>query len=122
MAITKPGNSEECGPQRGRGRPQLRCDEETRGVIVDAARHGFAANGFAGTGMDSVARAAGVSTKTLYRLFPNKVTLFEAMVTERTETLISTVKLRACDGGDLEAALADALLVGGELVLDGEGL
>ena len=120
MAITKPGNSEECEPQRGRGRPQLRCDEETRAVIVDAARHAFAANGFAGTGMDSVARAAGVSTKTLYRLFPNKVTLFEGMVTERTETLVSTVKLRACDGGDVETALAEALLMCGELMLDGE--
>jgi AcrR family transcriptional regulator len=120
MAITKPGNSEDCGPQRGRGRPQARCDEETRAVIVDAARHAFAANGFAGTGMDSVARAAGVSTKTLYRLFPNKVALFEGMVTERTDTLVSTVKLRACDGGDVEAALAEALVMCGELMLDGE--
>src|SRR6201995_1444685 len=122
MAITKPGNSEECGPQRGRGRPQLRCDDETRAVIVDAARHGFAANGFAGTSMDTVARAAGVSTKTLYRLFPNKVALFEGMVIERTETLVSTVKLRACDGGDVETALAEALLMCGELMLDGEGI
>jgi AcrR family transcriptional regulator len=120
MAITKPRNSEDCGPQRGRGRPQARCDEETRAVIVDAARHAFAANGFAGTGMDSVARAAGVSTKTLYRLFPNKVALFEGMVTERTDALVSTVKLRACDGGDVEAALAEALVMCGELMLDGE--
>jgi AcrR family transcriptional regulator len=107
-------------PQRGRGRPQLRCDEETRAVIVDAARHAFAGAGFAGTGMDSVARSAGVSTKTLYRLFPNKMTLFDAMVTERTDALVSTVKLRGCDGGDVEAALAEALLVCGELMLDSE--
>jgi AcrR family transcriptional regulator len=105
---------------RGRGRPQARCDEETRAVITEAARHAFAANGFAGTGMDSVARAAGVSTKTLYRLFPNKQTLFEGMVTGRLDAFVSVVKLRACDGGDVEAALADALLVCGELILDGE--
>jgi hypothetical protein len=30
------------------------------------------------------------------------------------------VKLRACDGGDVEAALAEALLMCGELMLDGE--
>src|SRR6201999_1235081 len=120
MAITKPGNSEECGPQRGRGRPQIRCDEETRAVIVDAARHAFAANGFAGTSTDALARSAGVSTKTLYRLFPTKAVLFEGMVTERTETLVSTVKLRACDGGDVEPALAEALLMCGDLMLDGE--
>jgi AcrR family transcriptional regulator len=98
----------------------VRCDEETRAVIVEAARHAFAANGFAGTGMDSVARAAGVSTKTLYRLFPNKQALFEGMVSERIATFVSIVKLRACDGGDVEVALADALLVCGELILDGE--
>ena len=107
-------------PQRGRGRPQVRCDEETRAVIVDAARKQFAGTGFAGTSMDSVARAAGVSTKTLYRLFPNKVALFEGMVTERTDALVSTVKLRACDGGDVERALGEALLMCGELMLDGE--
>src|SRR5580693_5780395 len=119
MAVTKMRDGKTASvaaePQRGRGRPQLRCDEETRAVIVDAARHAFAANGFAGTGMDSVARAAGVSTKTLYRLFPNKQALFDAMVMERTDALVSTVKLRACDGGDVEAALSEALQVCGEL-------
>jgi AcrR family transcriptional regulator len=107
-------------PQRGRGRPQVRCDEETRAVITDAARHAFAANGFAGTGMDSVARAAGVSTRTLYRLFPNKASLFEGMVSKRIADFVSSVTLRACDGGDVEPALAEALLICGELMLDGE--
>lgn len=124
MAVTKMRGEDNAGdgaqPQRGRGRPQVRCDQETRALILSAARHAFAATGFAGTGMDSVARAAGVSTKTLYRLFPNKQELFEGMVTERIENFISVVKLRACDGGDVEAALADALLVCGELILDGE--
>jgi AcrR family transcriptional regulator len=120
MAITNPGNSEECGPQRGRGRPQVRCDEETRAIIVDAARHAFAANGFAGTSTEALARSAGISTKTLYRLFPTKAGLFEAMVIDRTDALVATVKLRACDGGDVETALAEALLMCGELMLDGE--
>lgn len=123
MAITKM-RDEEAGSAaeqpRGRGRPQQRCDEETRAVIVDAARHAFAANGFAGTSTDALARSAGVSTKTLYRLFPTKAVLFEAMVTDRTDALVSTVKLRACDGGDVEPALAEALLMCGELMLDGE--
>jgi AcrR family transcriptional regulator len=124
MAVTKMRGQDSAGDgvetPRGRGRPQLRCDQETRGVIVDAARQQFAGSGFAGTSMDSVARAAGVSTKTLYRLFPNKVALFEGMVAERTDALVSTVKLRACDGGDVEPALAEALLMCGELMLDGE--
>jgi AcrR family transcriptional regulator len=125
MTVTKLRGGENranvaAGPQRGRGRPQARCDEETRAVIVDAARKQFAGAGFAGTSMDSVARAAGVSTKTLYRLFPNKVALFEGMVIERTDAIVSSLKLRACDGGDVEAALSEALLMCGELMLDGE--
>src|SRR5215467_5025751 len=94
---------------RGRGRPQARCDEETRAIIFDAARAEFAATGYAATSMETVAKRAGISTKTLYRLIPNKAALFEAMVTDRIAGFVSRVKLRACEGNDVEAALADAL-------------
>ena len=107
-------------PRRGRGRPQLRSDEETRALILEAARYEFSHSGYAATSMENVARRASVSTKTLYRLVPNKAALFEAMVTERTHGLISVVKLRACDGGDIEAALTEALLACAELMLDGD--
>ena len=104
--------------RRGRGRPQARCDEETRGIIFEAARHEFAASGYAATSMDGVARRAGVSTKTLYRLIPNKAALFEAMITDRIDRFVSVVRLRACDGKDIEKALREALVVCGELILD----
>jgi AcrR family transcriptional regulator len=106
--------------ERGRGRPQARSDEETRAVIYEAARHEFAASGYAATNVESVARSAGVSTKTVYRLIPNKAALFEAMITERIERFASVVRLRACEGGDIEAALRDALMVCGELILDAD--
>jgi len=106
--------------RRGRGRPQARCDEDTREIIFEAARHEFAASGYAATSMESVARRAGVSTKTLYRLIPNKAALFEAMITARIDRFASGVRLRACDGRDIEAALREALMVCGELILDGE--
>lgn len=106
--------------RRGRGRPQARCDEDTRAIIFEAAGHEFAANGYAGTSMDGVARRAGVSTKTLYRLIPNKAALFEAMITDRIDTFASVVRLRACDGGDIEKALREALMVCGELILDSD--
>ena len=35
----------------------------------------------------AVARRAGVSTKTLYRLIPNKAALFEGMVTDRLDRI-----------------------------------
>ncbi|MGA7808987.1 TetR/AcrR family transcriptional regulator, partial [Bradyrhizobium sp.] len=98
----------------------LRSDEETRAIILDAARSEFAAGGYAATCMEQVARRASVSTKTLYRLIPNKEALFEAMVTDRIDRFASVVKLRGCEGRDIEAALTEALRVCGELILDGE--
>jgi AcrR family transcriptional regulator len=118
MAITKARASDESAP-RGRGRPQVRPDEETRAVILDAARHEFASTGYAATSMESVARRAGVSTKTLYRLIPTKAALFEAIITDGIDRFVSRIRLRACDGGDIEAALREALIACGELVLNG---
>src|SRR5215469_14719164 len=106
--------------RRGRGRPQQRSDEETRAVILEAARYEFSHTGYAATGMESVARRAGVSTKTLYRLYPNKAAVFEAMVADRIEMFVSIVKLRACNGGDIEVALTEALTICAYLMLDGE--
>ena len=122
MTTTKkaqPGK-EAAETRRGRGRPQLRSDEETRAVILEAARHEFASSGYAATNMESVARAAGVSTKTLYRLIPNKAALFEAMITDRIDRFAAVVRLKACDGSDINAALCEALIICGELLLDGE--
>src|SRR5262245_66243556 len=118
MAITKTGISvsEE---RRGRGRPQARPDEETRTVILDAARQEFAASGYAATSMESVARRAGVSTKTLYRLIPNKGTLFEEILTDGIDRFVSRIRLRACDGSDIEGSLREAMIAVGELILDG---
>ena len=106
--------------RRGRGRPPARTDEETRAVIYDAARHEFAGSGFAATSMESVAKRAGVSTKTLYRLIPNKAALFEGTLTNRMDRFVSVVRLRACDGSNIEAALREALLVCADLMLAGE--
>jgi AcrR family transcriptional regulator len=41
-----------------------------------------------------VARRAGVSTKTLYRLIPNKAALFEGMVSDHLDRLLSQVNLK----------------------------
>src|ERR1700724_4717278 len=95
--------------RRCRGRPQLRPDDETRQIIYQAARHEFAASGYAATSTETVARRAGVSTKTLYRLIPNKAALFEAMVANRLDRLPLGINLRAGDDGDIETALTAAL-------------
>jgi AcrR family transcriptional regulator len=106
--------------RRCRGRPQRRPDGETRQIIYEAARHEFADNGFASTSMEAVARRAGVSTKTLYRLIPTKATLFEGMVSDRLDTFASEVNLHAADHSDIQEALSAALMACADLVLDKE--
>src|ERR1700704_4048193 len=91
-----------CQDRRFRGRPQVRPDCDTRQVIYEAARHEFSENGYAATSIERVARRAGVSTKTLYRLIPNKAALFEGMVSDRLHRLLSLVNLHTADLGDIE--------------------
>ena len=104
--------------RRDRGRPQLRPDDETRQIIYEAARHEFAANGYAATSTETVARSAGVSTKTLYRLVPNKAALFEGMVSDRLDRFLSDFNLQVPEDADIEAGLNAALLAYADLGLD----
>jgi AcrR family transcriptional regulator len=105
--------------QRCRGRPQVRPDDETRQIIFEAARHEFAAGGYAATSIETVARLAGVSTKTLYRLIPNKAALFGGIVSDRLDRFASEVELQVGDA-DIETALGAALMVCADLALDEE--
>ena len=70
--------------------------------------------------METVARRAGVSTKTLYRLIPNKAALFEGMVSDRMDRFVFEVNLRAADHAEIEQALVAALIACAELALDEE--
>src|ERR1700719_5374190 len=94
--------------RRCRGRPQVRPDDETRQIIYEAARHEFAGSGYAATSIRTVARRAGVSTKTLYRLIPNKAALFERMVSDRVDRFLSDVNLQAVDHADIDEAPNEA--------------
>ncbi|WP_407165338.1 TetR/AcrR family transcriptional regulator [Bradyrhizobium sp. ORS 111] len=121
MSVKDKDQAEGSAPERrGRGRPQLRSDDETRAVIYEAARHEFAERGFAATNIADVACRAGVSTKTLYRLIPTKLALFEGMVTDRMDRFVSIVNLGACDGRDIHSALETALLTCADLALAAE--
>jgi AcrR family transcriptional regulator len=106
--------------RRCRGRPQLRPDDETRQIIYEAARQEFAGSGFAATSMEAVARRAGVSTKTLYRLVPNKASLFEGVVSDRLDRFLAIAKFHSVDHARIEDALYVALMACAELTLDEE--
>jgi AcrR family transcriptional regulator len=104
----------------GRGRPQIRSDEETLRVIIEAARQEFLAHGYADTGMAAVAQKAGISTKTLYRLVPNKAELFKAVVSERIGRFMLEIDDLAVGALDLPVALERILVAYGNLTLDQE--
>ncbi len=76
----------------------LRADaRRNREKVLRAARDAFAAAGY-GVPLDEIAARAGVGPGTVYRHFPAKEALFEAVVTARVEDLIADAQARA--GGD----------------------
>jgi AcrR family transcriptional regulator len=115
MAQNEPDADRRC-----RGRPQVRPDDETRRLIYEAARREFADKGYAATSIEAVARRAGVSTKTLYRLISNKAALFEGMVTDRLDRFLSDVNLHATDHASIDDALYAALMAVADLALPEE--
>jgi AcrR family transcriptional regulator len=77
-------------------------------------------HGYANTGMVAVAQKAGISTKTLYRLVPNKADLFKTVVSERIGRFMLEIDERVAGPPDLPAALERILVAYGRLTLDEE--
>jgi AcrR family transcriptional regulator len=77
--------------------------------ILEAAEATFAREGLA-VPVDAVAAAAGVGVGTLYRHFPTKEALFEAIVVSRLGELIEAVKAGAsADPGEAFFAFLDRM-------------
>jgi AcrR family transcriptional regulator len=102
---------------RQRGRPQLRSDEETTHLVVEAAAEEFQANGYAGTSMSAVAQRAGVSTKTMYRLIPTKADMFTKVVADRIHLFMLVIDDETLDLDGLVPALERILMAYGRLTL-----
>ena len=71
--------------------------EFTRAAIVEAAVSRFAADGYAGTNIDSIAELARVTKGAIYHHFTDKAELFEAAYTAMEERLLAAV-LAGVDG------------------------
>ncbi|RSM83469.1 TetR family transcriptional regulator [Amycolatopsis sp. WAC 01375] len=66
-------------------KPVLRADaRRNRAKVLAAAEEAFAVNGLA-VPLDEIARIAGVGAGTVYRHFPSKEALFQAVVLDRLE-------------------------------------
>lgn len=103
--------------KRCRGRPQVRSDEETKTVILSAAEEQFRKDGYASASISDIAKAAGVSTKTLYRLFPAKPDLFSDVISMRIHEYILAIDTEEMTQTPLVESLEKVLAAYGRLTL-----
>lgn len=106
--------------KRCRGRPQVRSDDETRQVIIEAANDQFKQAGYASASISAIARAAGVSTKTLYRLFPAKADLFSELISSKINRYFLGMDPSSLAGLAPREGLERLLLAYGRLTLSEE--
>ena len=81
--------------------------------VLRAAREAFAESGY-GVPLDEIAARAGVGPGTVYRHFPAKEALFEAVVTARITDLVSDAQARAAAADPGEAFFGFLARVAGE--------
>jgi AcrR family transcriptional regulator len=103
--------------KRSRGRPQLRCDDDTRALVLEAANQQFQESGYASASMSAIAQAAGISTKTLYRLFPAKDDLFFSITSDRISRFLLSLDESTLATMDMQEGLERLLTAYGMLTL-----
>jgi AcrR family transcriptional regulator len=106
--------------RRRRGRPQVRCDEDTKQLLIEAARQEFQTNGYARTCINDVAQRAGVSTKTMYRLIPNKAELLQRVLSDTIGRFMIDFDAEGLDALPLEEAVERMLIAYASLTLSQE--
>ena len=95
-----------------------RSDRKRRAILA-AARGLFVKDGYAGAGMEAVARVANISTATLYAYFPSKADLFRAVVDDVLDAVpdAPVAADRAHLGGTL-IRIIQGLASAGELIVE----
>ncbi len=101
-------------PRRPRGRPGPELALELEALLISIARQLFFQEGYGGSTMDAVAKAARVSKTTLYSRFPTKQALFRAVVRDQESSWENGVNAAPLG---LLATLEDTLLAYCELWL-----
>ena len=101
-------------------RPLRRDAERNRQRILEAAREAFAEDGLAVT-LDEIARRAGVGVGTIYRRFPDKEQLIDALFEERIGEVVALAD-EALHHADAWQGLVDFLEGAAALHADDRGL
>lgn len=84
----------------GHRRTQQERRDATRTALKAAARHLFAAKGFAGAGREEIVERAGVTRGAMYHHFPSKEALFAAVYEEVEAEVVAHVAEAAMAGVD----------------------
>jgi AcrR family transcriptional regulator len=66
--------------------------ERRRPLVLDAALRMFVEHGYAGTSMDAIATAAGVTKPVVYECYPSKEELFGALLEREEQRLLGAVR------------------------------
>ncbi len=94
------------------GRPVGADGKETRRRIITATMRCVAEVGYSQASIREIARAAGMTSGSLYHYFPNKAELLKATVKEIEELVFPRLRAAASEGGDvvdrLEAVLDES--------------
>lgn len=83
---------------------------DLRGRVVEAASRCFRSYGIRKTSMEDVAEAAGLSRPAVYRLFPGRQALIDAVMSVRVEELIDEVVPRALARPTFAESILEACL------------
>jgi AcrR family transcriptional regulator len=87
------------------GRPSLEEAERLEGRILDSAATLFTENGYGGTSIEAIAAHAGIGKLTLYRRFPDKDALFQAVALRMAEQTRAALGKIADGEGSVEEIL-----------------
>lgn len=100
----------ETEPCAGAGNPAAMSARAERkyAQVLDGARSVILARGFDGASVDDIAREAGISKATLYRYFPDKSSLFQAVMRRDCSAQASAMPVPIPDDRPLEEALTEA--------------
>lgn len=101
-------------------RKTLRADaERNRQKVLEVAQEVFAAEGIA-VPIDEIARRAGLGVGTVYRHFPTKEALFQAIVLGRMEATVAEARAlaKATDPGAAFFAFLERIVEGGRVKKD----
>jgi AcrR family transcriptional regulator len=110
------------GPKgRRRGRPVGGgiTAEQSQDAFLDAAEQLFATRGYRASTMEMIARAAGFSRGSIYRQFPTRESLVEALVQRTTQRHTARIRERLPEDADVITILVEAMvIVATELIHD----